>query len=60
MVGIRIDRDMLTEDLLALRALIPVDNEEARKKLREIMDVVAAAPTDEKKAQFPRINSRRG
>ena len=60
MIFIRIDREMLLEDLYKLRSLIAVEDDEARKTLSEIIGIVTSAQTDEKKSQFPRINGRRG
>lgn len=60
MVIIKIDRDMLLDDLYVLRSHIPVENEEARVKLKEIIDIVSHAPVDDNKSTLPRINARRG
>ena len=59
MIFVRIDREMILEDMYKLRSMISVENDEARKKLSEIIGLITSAPTDEKKNQFPRINGRR-
>lgn len=58
MVTIKIPRDMLLEDLYVLRSHIDVDNEEARKKINEIIAIVSNAPVDDQKSTLPRISVR--
>lgn len=60
MVLIRIDRDMVIEELYTLRGLIPVEEEAARRKLDEIVNFIANAVIDDRQAQFPRTSIRRG
>lgn len=61
MVNIKIDREMLIQELYELRSVIPhEDSEDAKKKLMEIVMLVQNAPVDESKANFPRIIARRG
>ena len=59
MVLIRIDRDMLVEELYTLRGLIPIEEDAARLKLDQMVTMVANAPIDEQKAQFPRSRASR-
>lgn len=59
MVIVRIDRDMLIEDILAIRALVPVENDAARDRIDKLIALVSSLPSDENKAQFPRASVRR-
>jgi len=56
---IRIDREMLIEDLMAIRASIPVENDNARDRLDNLISLITKLPNDEKQAQFPRTSVRR-
>ena len=47
MVIVRIDRDMLIEDILAIRALVPVENDAARDRIDKIIALVSSLPSDE-------------
>lgn len=59
MVNVRIDREMIIEELYALRALIPVEAYEAKAKVSELVSLVQNAPNDEKKSNYPRISTHR-
>ena len=59
MVQIKLDRDMLVEELYSLRALIPTEINEANTKLMDIILLVQNAPVDTNQASYPKINGRR-
>lgn len=59
MVIVRIDRDMLIEDVLAIRALVPVENDAARDRIDKLIALISSLPSDENKSQFPRASVRR-
>jgi hypothetical protein len=50
---------MLVEDILAIRALVPVENDAARDRIDKLIALVSSLPSDENKAQFPRASVRR-
>lgn len=56
---IRIDKEMLIEDILAIRALVPVENDDARDRIDKLISLISNLPNDEKKSQFPKSNIRR-
>ncbi len=56
---IRIDRNMLIEDILAIRASVSFENEEARDRIDKLISLISNLPNDDKKAQFPKSNIRR-
>jgi hypothetical protein len=56
---IRIDRDMLIEDILAIRAIVSFDNLDAKDRIDKLISLISNLPIDEKKSQFPRTNIRR-
>lgn len=56
---IRIDREMLVEDVLTIRALIPVENDDAREKIDKLINFLSTLPNDEKQSQFPKPKMRR-
>jgi hypothetical protein len=61
MTLIKIDRDMLVDELYQLRALIPlVEGDDAKQKLMEIVQLVQQAPVSETAAAYPRPRMRRG
>ncbi len=56
---IRIDREMIIEDIMAIRALVPVENDDAREKIDKLINLLSTLPNDEKQAQFPKPSMRR-
>jgi len=56
---IRIDREMIIEDIMAIRALVPVENDEARERIDKLINLLSTLPNDEKQAQFPKPSMRR-
>jgi hypothetical protein len=56
---IRIDKEMLIEDILAIRALVPVENDDARDRIDKLISLISNLPNDEKKSQFPKSSIRR-
>ena len=56
---VRIDKIMLIEDILAIRAAVPVECEEARDRIDKLISLINNLPLDEKKAQFPKSSMRR-
>lgn len=56
---IRIDREMLVEDILAIRALVPVENDDARERIDKLINFLSTIPNDEKQSQFPKPRMRR-
>jgi len=59
MTFIRINREMLIEDVLAIRALIPVEQDDARDRIDKLISLISNIPIDEKKSQFPKPSIRR-
>lgn len=58
MTNVKIDRDMLVDELYNLRKYIPVDNDDALRYIARIVDLVLKAPAIESKSQYPRISVR--
>jgi len=56
---IRLDREMLIEDLMAIRASVPVENDSARDRIDNLISLISKLPNDEKQAQFPKASVRR-
>ncbi len=56
---IRLSREMIIEDLLSIRASIPVENDDARDKIDKLINLISSLPNDEKQAQFPKPSMRR-
>jgi hypothetical protein len=56
---IRIERQMLLEDILAIRALVPVENDDARDRIDKLISLINNLPNDEKQSQFPKPKIRR-
>jgi hypothetical protein len=56
---IRIDIEMIIEDILAIRALVPVENDDARERIDKLINLLSTLPNDEKQSQFPKPNMRR-
>jgi hypothetical protein len=56
---IRVDREMLVEDILAIRALVPVENDDARERIDKLINFLSTIPNDEKQSQFPKPRMRR-
>lgn len=56
---IRIDREMLIEDIMAIRASVLIENEEARERIDKLISLISNLPNDEKQAQFPKARVRR-
>jgi hypothetical protein len=56
---IRVDREMLVEDILAIRALVPVENNDARERIDKLINFLSTLPNDEKQSQFPKPRMRR-
>ncbi len=56
---IRVDREMLVEDILAIRALVPVENDDARERIDKLINFLSTLPNDEKQSQFPKPRMRR-
>ena len=60
MVNIRIDQQMLTEELYRLRGLVSAEErDQALDRIDTIINLVANAPTDEVKSNFPKTKVRR-
>ena len=61
MVLVKIDRDMLIEELYRLRASLPEESsEETRRQLDSLVNLIQNAPVSENKANYPRIRIGRG
>lgn len=56
---IRLNREMVIEDILSIRASVPVENDEARVKIDKLISFLSNLPNDEKQAQFPKPSMRR-
>jgi hypothetical protein len=55
---VKLDRDMVVEDLYRLRSLIQPENDEARRAVMDLVDVVTkAALAEENTGSFPRLRS---
>jgi hypothetical protein len=50
---------MIIEDILAIRALVPVENDDARERIDKLINLLSTLPNDEKQSQFPKPNMRR-
>ncbi len=57
---IRIERDMLIEELYSVRAAIPTECDDAKTALMKVIQLVQHAPLDEKQSRFPKISIGRG
>ena len=57
-INVILDRDMLIGELYNLRSYIEPENEDAKKVIRDIVDLVLKSPTDETKATYPRTRAR--
>jgi hypothetical protein len=57
-INVIIDRDMLIGELYNLRSYIEPDNEEIKKAISNLVDLVLKAPTNEQTAAYPRIRVR--
>jgi hypothetical protein len=55
---IRIDREMLIGDILAIRASVDVLNDEARDRIDKLISLISNLPNDDKQAQFPKARVR--
>ncbi len=44
---------------MAIRALVPVENDDAREKIDKLINLLSTLPNDEKQAQFPKPSMRR-
>jgi hypothetical protein len=44
---------------LAIRALVPVENDDARDRIDKLISLISNLPNDEKKSQFPKSSIRR-
>jgi len=60
MIIVRLDRDLMTERLYRTISALPLEADEARKNILEIIQIVANAPVDSNKAQYPRMGVTRG
>lgn len=56
---IRIDKNMLIDEILAIRATVSFDNEEAKDRIDKLISLISNVPLDEKKSQFPRTSIKR-
>jgi hypothetical protein len=56
---IRLNREMIIEDILSIRASVPVENDEAREKIDKLISFLSTLPNDEKQSQFPKPSMRR-
>lgn len=56
---IRLQREMIIEDILSIRASVPVENDEAREKIDKLINFLSTLPNDEKQSQFPKPSMRR-
>lgn len=52
---IKIERDMLIDKVYECRSKIDVENEEALKKLSELVDLIVHAPLSDNQAVYPKI-----
>jgi len=57
--NIKIDQQMLIDELYNLRKYISVDNDDAQKQLMKIVDLVLKAPLVDSTARFPRTRGIR-
>jgi hypothetical protein len=56
---IRIDKNMLIDEILAIRATVSFENEDAKDRIDKLISLISNIPLDEKKSQFPRASVRR-
>lgn len=59
MTFVRINREMLVEDIMSIRASVPVECEEARDRIDKLISLISNLPNDEKQSQFPKAKIRR-
>jgi len=59
MTFVRINREMLVEDIMSIRASVPVEYEEARDRIDKLISLISNLPNDEKQSQFPKAKIRR-
>ena len=62
MILISIDRDMLVSELYKVLSFLDEENSEenVKKQIMYLVEVVSNAPTNEKKTNYPSIRVRRG
>lgn len=58
-VKIILDQQMLIQELYNLRSLLSPENEDANKKIMDIVQIVTYAPQETSKSNYPRMKSHR-
>ena len=56
---IRIDRQMLLEEILIVRASLSFENEDAKERIDKLISLINNLPLDQNQAQFPKAKIRR-
>jgi hypothetical protein len=56
--NIIIDQQMLIQELYNLRSFLAPENEEANKKIMDIIQLITYAPQELSKSKYPRIKAR--
>lgn len=59
-VSIKLDKEMILDELYKLKPLIEENKEEAEKKLMEIIALVYHAPVNTSQTNWPGIKARHG
>lgn len=57
---IKIDRNLVVEELYKIVALVDPTNSAARRAVMDLVNMVSKAPVDETNRQYARINTKRG
>ena len=55
MINIKLDRDMLIQELYKVLSFLDTENIQAKQQLMYIIDLASHAPTDEEKRNYARI-----
>ena len=58
MVIIKVDKDLIVSELYNLLSKIDIDNEEARKHVLYMIDLVQKCPQDLKNSSYPKIGAQ--
>ena len=57
-INIILNKEMMIKELYRLRSFIEPENDEAKKAIMEIIDLVNNAPSDKSKSSYPKIRAR--